>query len=101
MTATVPLDHKPKVGAPPAPGSNERRATYGFRLAVTRTPGQDEIQRIVASYTRQLERFRAEPDAAARTIAGYAVGGVDAAEQAAWTLVANAVLNLDEALTKQ
>ena len=40
---------------------------YGFRLAVTRTPGQDEIERIVASYTRQLKRFRAEPDAAART----------------------------------
>jgi hypothetical protein len=26
---------------------------------------------------------------------------VDAAEQAAWTLVANALLNLDEALTKE
>jgi len=85
----------------PAPVSNERRATYGFRLAVTRTPGPDEIERIVASYTRQLERFRAEPDAAARTVAGYAVGGVETAEQAAWTLVANALLNLDEALTRQ
>ena len=68
---------------------------------MTRTPGQDEIERIVASYTRQLERFRTEPDAAARTVAGYAVGGVEAAEQAAWTLVANALLNLDEALTRQ
>jgi mono/diheme cytochrome c family protein len=85
----------------PAPVTRERRATYGFRLAVTRTPGQDEVERIVASYTRQLERFRTEPDAAARTIAGYAVGGVEAAEQAAWTLVANALLNLDEALTRQ
>jgi mono/diheme cytochrome c family protein len=85
----------------PAPVTHERRAAYGFRLAVTRTPGQDEIERLVTSYTRQLERFRTEPDAAARTIAGYAVGGVDPAEQAAWTLVANALLNLDEALTRQ
>jgi hypothetical protein len=85
----------------PAPVARERRATYGFRLAVTRTPSQDEIDRIVASYTRQLERFRKEPDAAARAITGYAVGGVDPAEQAAWTLVANALLNLDEALTRQ
>jgi hypothetical protein len=85
----------------PAPVTNERRAAYGFRLAVTRTPTQDEIGRIVASYARQLERFRKDPDAAARAISGYAGGGVDAAEQAAWTLVANALLNLDEALTRQ
>jgi len=78
-----------------------RRATYAFRLAVARTPKPDEVERIVASYAEQLERFRKEPDAAARVIKGYAVGGVDAAEQAAWTLVANALLNLDEALTKQ
>jgi hypothetical protein len=34
-------------------------------------------------------------------IKGYAIEGVDAAEQAAWTLVANALLNLDEALTRE
>ncbi|MGH9661576.1 MAG: DUF1553 domain-containing protein, partial [Bryobacteraceae bacterium] len=85
----------------PSPVTTERRATYGFRLAVTRPPSQDEIAQIVASYTRQLERFQKEPDAAARAITGYAVGGVDPAEQAAWTLVANALLNLDEALTRQ
>jgi hypothetical protein len=31
---------------------------------------------------------------------GFAVGRVDPAEQAAWTIVANALLNLDEALTR-
>jgi hypothetical protein len=81
--------------------ADAHRAAYAFRLAATRTPTQDEIDRIVASYTRQLERFRKDPDAAARTIKGYAVDGVAAAEQAAWTLVANALLNLDEALTRQ
>ncbi len=90
---------EPRQGGPP-PAANER-AAYGFRLAVTRTPRQDEIARIVASYTRQLERFRKAPDLAARTINGYAVDGVEPAEQAAWTLVANALLNLDEALTRQ
>ena len=55
----------------------------------------------MTSYTRQLERFRKDPEAAARTIKGYAVADIDAAEQAAWTLVANALLNLDEALTRQ
>ncbi len=76
------------------------RALYAFRLVATRTPKPDEVERIVASYTRQLERFRKDPDLAARTIKGYAVAGIDAAEQAAWTLVANALLNLDEAVTK-
>ena len=74
---------------------------YAFRLVATRTPEPGEVERIVASYTRQLERFRKDPEAAARTIKGYAVADIAAAEQAAWTLVANALLNLDEALTKQ
>jgi hypothetical protein len=34
-------------------------------------------------------------------IKGFAVDGVGADEQAAWTLVANALLNLDEAVTKE
>jgi hypothetical protein len=77
------------------------RAAYAFRLTLTRTPTASELHRIVASYNEQAERFRAQPEAAARVIQGYAVGGVEAADQAAWTLVANALLNLDEALTKQ
>jgi hypothetical protein len=85
----------------PEPATNEKRAAYGFRLAVTRTPTQDEVGRIVASYAHHLERFRKEPDAAARAIKGYAGDGIDVAEQAAWTLVANSLLNLDEALTRQ
>ena len=82
-------------------GGSAARATLAFRLALTRPPGQKEVDRILASYARQLERFRRDPDAAARTIGGHEVEGVDPADQAAWTLVANALLNLDEAVTKQ
>ena len=77
------------------------RATYAFGLALTRTPEPQELDRIAASYARQLDRFKKDSDAAAETIAGYAVEGIDPAEQAAWTLVANALLNLDEIFTKQ
>ena len=77
------------------------RATYAFRLVATRAPKPEEIDRIVASHAEQLERFRKDPQAAARVIGARAVDGVDPAEQAAWTLVANALLNLDEALTKE
>jgi mono/diheme cytochrome c family protein len=85
-------------GLSPADAS---RATNAFRRVLSRTPAASELERIVASYTRQLERFGKDPEAAARAIKGYAVEGCDAAEQAAWTLVANALLNLDEALTKE
>jgi Protein of unknown function (DUF1553)/Protein of unknown function (DUF1549)/Planctomycete cytochrome C len=77
------------------------RAIYAFRVVATRTPKPAEVERILASYQRQLERFRADRNAAVHTIKGYEVANVDAAEQAAWTLVANALLNLDEALTKE
>jgi hypothetical protein len=76
-------------------------ATYAFRLVATRTPRPDEVARIVASFTQQLDRFRKDPGAAARVVKGSAVEGTDPAEQAAWTLVANALLNLDEAITKE
>jgi len=77
------------------------RAIYAFRLVATRTPKSAEVDRILESYQRQLERFTKDRSAAAKTIKGYEVAEVDAAEQAAWTLVANALLNLDEALTKE
>jgi hypothetical protein len=89
--------------APPAPGAGQpvNLATYAFRLSVGRTPQRDEVERIVTSYTQQVARFKKDAEAAERVIKGYAVSGCDPAEQAAWTLVANALLNLDEALTKE
>jgi hypothetical protein len=87
-------------GTPPVDGS-ERIAIAAFRRAVTRAPTRAELVRIAAAYDDQLARFRKDSAAAARAIDGYAVTGIDAAEQAAWTLVANALLNLDETLTKE
>jgi hypothetical protein len=84
-----------------ASSSDDSRASYGFRLVVSRTPTAAEAQRIVKSFNDNLSRFRRDPRSAATVIKGYAVPGTDPAEQAAWTLVANALLNLDEALTKE
>ncbi len=81
--------------------SNDARAAYAFRLAATRTPTAAEVDRICAGLEKQRQRFRGDPAAAAKTIKGHAVDGVDAAEQAAWTMVANALLNLDETLSKE
>jgi hypothetical protein len=77
------------------------RGAYGFRIVTSRPAKPQELERIMAAYRQHLEQFRAHPDRAAQAIEGYAAAGVDAAEQAAWTLVANALLNLDETITKE
>jgi hypothetical protein len=74
------------------------RAARMFRLCVTRAPGADELDRILRGYERQRERFLEDRKAAA-DVAGPAPGE-DASERAAWTMVANALLNLDETVTK-
>ena len=76
------------------------RPVYAFRLATGRTPSAGEVERIAASHRNHLERFRNGAEGAARVAGAYRIEGVDAAEQAAWTLVANSLLNLDEALTR-
>ena len=81
--------------------SNDARAAYAFRLVATRTPAAAETDRICASFDKELQRFRNDPAAAAKTIRGREVQGIDPAEQAAWTIVANALLNLDESLSKE
>ena len=78
------------------------RLTRGFRLCLIRLPKPAEIARLTALYDRELARFRQDAKAAA-AMAGHVgepVHGADTAEIAAWTVVANVLLNLDETLNK-
>ncbi len=77
------------------------RATYGFRLALTRHPTQPELDRILGYYRAELDRFQKDPKSAGEVIKGYGSSSLDAADQAAWTMVANVLLNLDESITKE
>jgi len=78
-------------------GSVEERVDALFRRCLTRPPDRDELSRLVRFFRSQKTRFeRKELDAA--TIAGPGEG--DAGERAAWTVLARAILNLDEAVTK-
>jgi hypothetical protein len=80
-----------------------KRLSYGFRLCTGREPKQAESDRLVALYQQQFKSYQGDPAAAARVIKGG--GGVAARhrapELAAWTIVANVLLNLDETLTKE
>lgn len=79
------------------------RVIYGFRLCTSRAPKTAELERLISYYRRQLEDFRADPKSAERVIQSplKASETASAAELAAWTMVANVLLNLDETLTKE
>jgi hypothetical protein len=83
--------------------SAAERISFVFRLATGRAPREPESAILGKVLDRQLELYRADPQAAAKLLA---VGEskrnelLDAPEHAAWTMLCSAILNLDEALTK-
>lgn len=77
------------------------RATHGFRLVLARRPSATEVERLVAFHDQQLERFKKDEKAARDVMQAGESPPPDAADLAAWTMVANVVLNLDEAVTKE
>jgi hypothetical protein len=84
-------------------GSVRERIEYGFRLCVARRPGSAEIQPLVELYQSARIKYQQQPDAARRLIQPLEpqpASSEAAVELAAWTVVANVLLNLDETLCK-
>ncbi|HRX77565.1 MAG TPA: DUF1553 domain-containing protein, partial [Pirellulaceae bacterium] len=83
------------------PTSKEEVATEIFRRFLTRPPSDAELSMLLEFQTTQKKRLESgELDA--KTIIGLDEGEADQfAEQASWIMVARAVMNLDEAITKQ
>ncbi|MDX1933999.1 MAG: PSD1 and planctomycete cytochrome C domain-containing protein [Capsulimonadales bacterium] len=79
------------------PGTSAEKAAYLFRRCVTRPPQPEELRRIVAFEEAQKERLKGGSDA--HKIAGEGPG--DAAERASWTVLARALLNIDEAIVRR
>jgi hypothetical protein len=80
------------------PGKTDDRVEYLFRLCLMRVPTADEVTRIAKFYETQRERFATDPD---RADAVAPRGEGPAAERAAWTATARAILNLDEFITRE
>jgi len=81
----------------------ETRLQWAYRAALMRHASGREIELLRALYEKQLDYYR-EHEAAARELisVGYAPipSSRDAAELAAWTSVARALLNLNETITR-
>jgi mono/diheme cytochrome c family protein len=77
------------------------RVTYGFRLTVSRRPSQAELDKIVNFYQQQLSGYSKDADSAYKTISAKPGSVADAPELAAWTMVANVLINTDEAISKE
>ncbi|MFN0180319.1 MAG: PSD1 and planctomycete cytochrome C domain-containing protein [Gemmatimonadales bacterium] len=75
----------------------ERSLELGFQLALLRRPDSRTVASLTTLYRQAVEYYRTDRDAGAKLV-GRAGG---TAEAAALSVVANAILNLDEFLTKE
>jgi Protein of unknown function (DUF1553) len=94
------------------------RATFAFRQVLTRPPAAEEVKRLVDLFELERQHYAAEVDAAQKmtkiepiaaekpakdkteTNTATADRLTASADLAAWTVVSNVLLNLDETLNK-
>ena len=85
------------------PGSVSERVQAGLRLVQLRTPKESDVQVLTRLWEREAADYRTRPSEARRVASeplGPIPAGLDEAEAAAWTEVANVLLNLDAVLTR-
>jgi hypothetical protein len=81
----------------------EARLGYLFRQATGRTPDHAEVLELLSAYNDHRNAYGSDLEAAKKLIAvgeSKPDAALDPSELAAWTMVANLVLNLDEVISK-
>jgi hypothetical protein len=85
----------------PGKASVDERLEYAFRLCVARAPRPAELARLRQLLAAQRAASKQDLPTARELVAGFMPPqGVSAVEFAAWYAVAQALLNLDETITK-
>ena len=79
--------------------SDTDRCVEMFRLCLTRTPDQGELDLLLNFYSRELSRFTSNP-ADAGSFVSQTDAKISAAELAAWTSVARTLFNTDEFVSR-
>ena len=84
--------------------TTEAKVRYGFRLCLTRHPSDSELQHLVKLFDVARQRFSKTPELA-KSIATVPIGAAPKdtkiVDLAAWTIVSNVLLNLDEMFLKR
>ena len=81
--------------------SDEQRIAMAFRLATSRQPQPDELQLLAGLLKQMREDYRSDAKDAKAVAGAESSEGEKAGDVAAWTLVARAILNLDETITRE
>ena len=80
------------------------RIEFAFRQCLIREPSDAEIERLTRLASAATKQYLARPEEATQ-MATHPLGelpdGADPAEHAAWTVVGNVILNLDEMFMKR
>jgi hypothetical protein len=82
--------------------SFEDRLRYGFQLCVARDPSETEVEIQKSLCEKALAKYRETPDLARQVweTSRLELDGIDPIQFAAWTLLSNVLLNMDETITK-
>lgn len=81
--------------------TGEERVRHAFRLATARTPTGDETAALLALHESQHRKLAHDATIAPEILGSFPLPeGIDPEEVAAWFLVASAILNLDETITR-
>jgi hypothetical protein len=86
-----------------AESDDESRIAHLYRIVLSRRPEAKEIELVTAALEKQRELFAADSDSAEKAIRvgeSQPKNLVPAPETAAWTMIANLVLNLDETIRR-
>ena len=81
----------------------KERLTFLFKLVLSRSPVVDELDELTQALQTQLELFSADETAAKKVVnsgESKPTNSAPALEIAAWAMIANLVLNLDETVTR-
>ncbi len=89
-----------------AEGGNtpEEKITFAYRTALARSPAPAELAIVMDAFKQHMTAYQQKPEAAGKLIRqgeSKPKVGIPEPELAAWTLIANLVLNLDEVISRQ
>jgi hypothetical protein len=79
------------------------RIAFAFRTTLARPPAEPETAAVLEFYNKSLAKYTAAPADAKKAITfgeSKPPAGVNEPELAAWALVANLILNMDEAIVR-